>query len=211
MDRSRVHEPVRERVAAGSAERPVEAPAPEPSDSGGNADPGPEQLQSVDLLLTKEIPRLRRYARLLVRDFAYADDLVQECLVRAVSKFHTYTPGTNLRAWLFVILRNVLINDYNRGQRGPVFSEIPDSHANLAVSGGQEQHLMLQEVREALDRLPDDQKEIILLVPVEGLSYEEVADVLSLPIGTVRSRLSRARAALRDAMGAGTPGDGGEV
>ena len=70
---------------------------------------------------------------------------------------------------------------------------------------------MLQEVREALDKLPDDQKEIILLVPVEGLSYEEVADVLNLPIGTVRSRLSRARAALREAMGAKALEDGGTV
>lgn len=161
----------------------------------------PQDEQDLHALLTAEIPRLRRYARLLVRDLAYADDLVQECLVRAVSKLHTYTPGTNLRAWLFVILRNVLINEYNRGQRGPSFCEIPDTHANLAVSGGQEQHLMLQEVRQALDHLPDDQKEIILLVPVEGLAYEEVAEVLDLPIGTVRSRLSRARAALRDALG----------
>ncbi len=168
-----------------------------------NGDGGAVQddAADVELLLTAEIPRLRRYARLLVRDPVYADDLVQECLVRAVSKFHTYTPGTNLRAWLFVILRNVLINEYNRGQRGPAFCEIPDSHANLAVSGGQEQHLMLKEVRDALDQLPDDQKEIILLVPIEGLAYEEVAQVLDLPIGTVRSRLSRARAALREALG----------
>ena len=160
-----------------------------------------------------EIPRLRRYARLLVRDLAYADDLVQECLVRAVSKLHTYTPGTNLRAWLFVILRNVLINDYNRGQRGPSFTEIPETHANLAVSGGQEQHLMLKEVREALDLLPEEQREIILLVPVGGLAYEEVAQVLDLPIGTVRSRLSRARTALREALGrrALNDGEGGEL
>ena len=160
-----------------------------------------------------EIPRLRRYARLLVRDLAYADDLVQECLVRAVSKLHTYTPGTNLRAWLFVILRNVLINDYNRGQRGPSFTEIPDSHANLAVSGGQEQHLLLKEVRDALDRLPQEQREIILLVPVGGLAYEEVAEVLDLPIGTVRSRLSRARSALREALDQPgvMQGEGGEL
>lgn len=171
-----------------------------------------EGTQDLYVLLTDEIPRLRRYARLLVRDLAYADDLVQECLVRAVSKLHTYTPGTNLRAWLFVILRNVLINEYNRGQRGPSFCEIPDSHSSLAVSGGQEQHLMLQEVRQALDELPDDQKEIILLVPVEGLAYEEVAEVLDLPIGTVRSRLSRARAALREALGRRTmKEEGGEL
>ena len=161
----------------------------------------PDQQDELLGSLTDEIPRLRRYARLLVRDPVYADDLVQECLVRAVGKIHTYTPGTNLRAWLFVILRNVLINDYNRGQRGPSFCEIPETHANLAVSGGQEQHLMLQEVRDALDRLSDEQREIILLVPVEGLAYEEVAQVLDLPIGTVRSRLSRARSALREALG----------
>lgn len=161
--------------------------------------------------VVSEIPRLRRYARLLVRDLAYADDLVQECLLRAVSKLHTYTPGTNLRAWLFVILRNVLINDYNRGQRGPSFTEMPETHASLAVSGGQEQHLMLKEVRDALDQLPEEQREIILLVPVGGLAYEEVAQVLDLPIGTVRSRLSRARSALREALGTVSNEEGGEV
>ena len=172
-----------------------------------------ESEKDLQALLVLEIPRLRRYARLLVRDLAYADDLVQECLVRAVSKLHTYTPGTNLRAWLFVILRNVLINDYNRGQRGPSFTEIPETHANLAVSGGQEQHLMLKEVRAALDLLPEEQREIILLVPVGGLAYEEVAQVLDLPIGTVRSRLSRARTALREALGrrALNDGEGGEL
>ncbi len=172
---------------------------------------GVQEDQPMGELLAREIPRLRRYARLLVRDNAYADDLVQECLVRAVSKFHTYTRGTNLRAWLFVILRNVLINDYNRGQRGPVFCEIQDSHANVAIAGGQEQHLLLEEVRDALDSLPEDHREIILLVPVEGLSYEEAAAILELPVGTVRSRLSRARAGLREALeqrGVAHGGDG---
>lgn len=174
--------------------------------------PKTESEKDLQGSLVAEIPRLRRYARLLVRDLAYADDLVQECLVRAVSKLHTYTPGTNLRAWLFVILRNVLINDYNRGQRGPSFTEIPDTHASLAVSGGQEQHLMLKEVRDALDRLPEEQREIILLVPVGGLAYEEVAHVLDVPIGTVRSRLSRARTALRELLGqVELGGEGGEL
>lgn len=170
-----------------------------------------EETEPMGDLLAREIPRLRRYARLLVRDNAYADDLVQECLVRAVSKFHTYTRGTNLRAWLFVILRNVLINDYNRGQRGPVFCEIQDSHANVAIGGGQEQHLLLEEVRDALDSLPEDHREIILLVPVEGLSYEEAAAILELPVGTVRSRLSRARAGLREALEERGVAHGGDV
>lgn len=150
--------------------------------------------------LIEEIPRLRRYARLLVRDSTYADDLVQECLTRAVARLDTYSPGTNLRAWLFVILRNVVINNYHRERRGPALLELTEAHGQVVSASDQEQHMMLDEVRQAVERLPDEQRDIILLVPVGGLAYEEVAQILDIPIGTVRSRLSRARTALREML-----------
>lgn len=166
--------------------------------------------EGVRRRLTGEIPRLRRYARVLVRDPVYADDLVQECLTRAVARLDSYVPGTNLRAWLFVILRNVVINEYHRGRRGPALLELSEAHAYAAAAADQEQHLMLDEVRKAVDRLPDDQRDIILLVPVGGLAYEEVAQILDIPIGTVRSRLSRARTALREVLARGGAGGRGD-
>ncbi|MFN4090322.1 MAG: sigma-70 family RNA polymerase sigma factor [Alphaproteobacteria bacterium] len=167
-------------------------------------------IEEVRRRLTEEIPRLRRYARVLVRDAVYADDLVQECLIRAVSRLDSYAPGTNLRAWLFVILRNVVINDYHRGRRGPALLELSEVHADLATAAAQEQHLLLDEVRQAVGKLPEEQREIILLVPVGGLAYEEVAQILDIPIGTVRSRLSRARMALRELLARGSAGERGD-
>jgi len=171
----------------------------------------PDESASDDVRrrLTEEIPRLRRYARVLVRDPVYADDLVQDCLTRAVARIDSYEPGTNLRAWLFVILRNVVINDYHRGRRGPALTDLSETHANLSTAADQEQRLMLDEVRKAVDLLPDEQRDIILLVPVEGLAYEEVAQILDIPIGTVRSRLSRARTALRDLLARAGDGERG--
>ncbi|MET4700017.1 RNA polymerase sigma-70 factor (ECF subfamily) [Constrictibacter sp. MBR-5] len=173
-------------------------------DVGGETAP-----DDVRRRLTEEIPRLRRYARVLVRDPAYADDLVQDCLTRAVARLDSYEPGTNLRAWLFVILRNVVINDYHRGRRGPALTELSEAHASVSTAADQEQRLMLDEVRQAVEKLPEEQRDIILLVPVEGLAYEEVAQILDIPIGTVRSRLSRARTALRDLLARGSAGERG--
>jgi RNA polymerase sigma-70 factor (ECF subfamily) len=154
-------------------------------------------------LIEQEIPRLRRYARLLARDRDTADDLVQESLLRAISGLHTFEPGTNMRAWLFTILHNVFRNDYRRAKRNPVQpnSDIVADHISTAVRGNQESHVELARVQAALDTLSDDFREVILLCGVEGLLYEEAAEVLGIPVGTVRSRLSRARSALREAVG----------
>jgi RNA polymerase sigma-70 factor (ECF subfamily) len=148
-------------------------------------------------LIEAEIPHLRRFARYVVRDVDRADDLVQECLTRAIAKLHTWTPGTNLRAWLFVILKNCHINEVRRERPN---GEIPDNHPLLSVAANQDAHINLLEVRDAYLRLSEEHREVLLLVAIEGLRYEEAAAILKLPLGTVRSRLSRARQALRDAL-----------
>ncbi len=147
--------------------------------------------------IESEIPRLRRYARYLTRDADQADDLVQEALMRSIAKIHTWQPGTNLRAWLFVILRNAYISEVRRANRAPTDSAVAEDHPGLAVAGGHETRIALVELRQAFDTLSAEHREVLHLVAVEGLKYEEAAEVLEIPVGTVRSRLSRARTALR--------------
>lgn len=155
--------------------------------------------------IEQEVPRLRRYARYLTRDADRADDLVQECLLRAIARFDSWQPGTNLRAWLFVILRNVFISELRRAGRTPTDAAIEDEHPSLAVSGRQETRIEVLELQKALDMLSSEHREVLLLVAVEGLKYEEAADVLQLSVGTVRSRLSRARSALRELLELAVP------
>lgn len=140
------------------------------------------------------IPRLRRYARSLSGDHAKADDLTQDTLLRALDKLHQFQPGTNLLAWLFTIMRNTYLN----GIRAAKFTKDADPHEmQIPAPGNQIDSLALQELSVAIDTLPDDQRETLMLIGVEGLAYQEVAEIMDVPIGTVRSRLSRARAALR--------------
>ncbi len=154
--------------------------------------------------IEQEIPRLRRYARYLRREPDHADDLVQECLSRAIAKIDTWQPGTNLRAWLFVILRNCHINEIRREQRVvSLEDESPASEPALSVPGSQETRVALAEVHRAYLSLSEEHREVLLLVAIEGLQYEEAAEILEVPLGTVRSRLSRARQALRQALDAG--------
>ena len=161
--------------------------------------PMPDILAQIEA----EIPHLRRFARYLARDVDRGDDLVQECLTRAIAKQHTWTPGTNLRAWLFTILKNCHINDVRRARQT---DEMPDEHPLLTVQANQDAHIRLLEVRDAYLQLSDEHREVLLLVAIEGLQYDEAAAILKVPVGTVRSRLSRARQALRDALedGGGT-------
>lgn len=148
-------------------------------------------------LIEDEIPRLRRYARYLARDLDRADDLVQECLARAISNIRKWQPGTNLRAWLFVILRNVHLNELRRVKRAALDGELPPNHPALGTPGNQEDYLALLETQAAFERLSSEHQEILVLVVIDGLQYEEAASVLDVPVGTVRSRLSRARLALK--------------
>jgi len=151
-------------------------------------------------LLEEQIPRLRRYARALTRDVTRADDLVQSCLVRAIAKQHLWERGTNLRAWLFTILHNQHVNDVRHSIREGNTVEL-DEAPQLTVPGNAIASLELRDLERAIGKLPPEQRQVILLVGLEGMAYEEVATVLNVPVGTVRSRLSRGRDELRRLMG----------
>jgi RNA polymerase sigma-70 factor, ECF subfamily len=162
--------------------------------------------------IEQEIPRLRRYARALTRDATRADDLVQSCLARALAKSHLWQPGTNLRAWLFTILHNVHVNEVRRAVREGVSVPIEDAAPLLTMPASQTDSLQLRDLDRAMGRLAEEQRQVLLLVGLEGMGYEEAALVLQIPVGTVRSRLSRGRDALRHIMGMGarkasTPGN----
>ncbi|WP_244433548.1 RNA polymerase sigma factor [Azospirillum sp. B506] len=167
-----------------------------------NAPPDPAVIRQIE----EEIPRLRRFARAMVRDATLADDLVQECLERALSRLHLWRPGTNLRAWLFTILRNLHINGVRRRQ--PVVDIDAEAQAAIgAAPGSQFVRMELRDLRRALALLPNEQREVVLLIGLEGISYNEAADILGISIGTVKSRLSRGRRALRLLMEGKNPSD----
>ena len=152
-----------------------------------------------DMLLQVEplIPALRRYARALLRDRANADDLVQDCLERAVSRWSQRREG-DVRAWLFTILHNLAIDQFRQSStRGSHLSIDETQEDNFGEAASQEQKLMYQDVLNKLARLPEDQRAVLLLVAVEDLSYADAAKALNIPVGTVMSRLSRARERLQ--------------
>ena len=144
--------------------------------------------------LVELIPRLRRYARALVGDRATADDLVQDTLERAWAKLHLYRRGTDLRAWLFTVMHNVHVNRV-RAMR-PADS-LEDEMPELAQRPPQGDALVVRDLERSIARLPAEQRAVLLLVTLEDMSYDEVARALEIPIGTVMSRLSRAREKLR--------------
>lgn len=149
------------------------------------------------------IPRLRRYARALTGERFTADDLVQDTLERAWTKAALWRPGSDLRAWLFTVMHNVYVNQVrSRAAQPPPGFE--DEAVNLPDRPRQSDFLEVRDLDVALARLPDEQREVLLLVALEQLSYEEAARALGIPIGTVMSRLSRARERLRRVM-AGMP------
>lgn len=152
-------------------------------------------------LVEREIPRLRRYARALTRSADRADDLVQETLLRAISKSHLWQAGTDIRAWLFTIMHNHYVNMVRRAMRDDATVDIEQMSASLVANTDPTASSQLRELEQSLARLPGEQREVILLVGLEGMSYETAAQVLSVPVGTVRSRLSRGRDALRRLMG----------
>jgi RNA polymerase sigma-70 factor (ECF subfamily) len=151
-------------------------------------------------LLEAEIPRLRRYARALTRDVTRADDLVQSCLARAVAKQHLWQPGTDLRAWLFTLLHNQHVNDVRRSVREGNNVSIEDAAPVLTIRANAIDALQLRDLERAIGKLAPEQRQVILLVGLEGMRYDEVASILDIPIGTVRSRLSRGREQLRILM-----------
>lgn len=156
-------------------------------------------MHDVARLIEPQIPALRRYAFALTRDHHRADDLVQDCLERAVGRWYLRRSDGDLRAWLFAILHNLFVSGLRRGRSRPRHESL-DSDAGPDVPGGQEGALMGRDILRALEALPLDQRAVLLLVGVEGLSYEAASRVLGVPLGTVMSRLSRAREAMRRHM-----------
>ena len=141
------------------------------------------------------IPSLRAFAISLVHDRNRADDLVQDTLVRAWRAIDRFERGTNLNAWLFTILRNLFHSEYRKKRR-----EVDDPEgtyaAQLKVVPDQQSRLDYEDMRSALAKVPADQREALLLVAAEGMSYEDVAQITGVPVGTVKSRVNRARARL---------------
>ncbi len=165
-----------------------------------HADP---PLPQPDLLAA--IPRMRRYARVLTGDASRADDLVQEALARAWEKRRLWAAGSDLRAWLFTVMHNVFVNQraMARHERNHVSLDADGDGGEawqISVRPAQYTRVELMELLQHVGRLPVDQREVLLLAVVEELRYEEIAAVLAIPVGTVMSRLSRAREKLRNAF-----------
>lgn len=150
-------------------------------------------------MIASELPRLRRWARAL-RDEAGAEDLVQDCVERALRKRGLFEPGTNLRAWLFRILYNLHLSSLRHDRRAPTPLPLDDLPAAAVEKASQLPAVELNELSHAMADLPRDQREVLTLVALDGLRYDEAADVLGINIGTVRSRLSRGRASLRETL-----------
>lgn len=150
--------------------------------------------------LIAHIPRLRAFALSFCGNPDQADDLVQETLVKAWTHRELFTEGANLLAWLFTILRNAYFSQYRRRKR-----EVPDIDgmysSRLAVAAGQAFHMEMLDLRVALARLPDNQREALLLAGAAGHSYEEVAQICGCATGTIKSRVNRARRALAEMLG----------
>lgn len=160
----------------------------------------PEPMHS---LISAQIPRLRRYARALIHDSAIADDLVQDTLERAWAKRSLWRENSDLRAWLFTIMHNLFVNQFRRRVQAPSFSGYDEVHAAVSCEAA-EAGIALRDFAAALEALNPDLREVIFLVGVEQMTYQEVSELLKIPIGTVMSRLSRGRERLR-ALLAGEP------
>ena len=158
--------------------------------------------------LLAAIPSLRAFAVSLAKNADKADDLVQETLVKAWDKQSSFQPGTNLKAWLFTILRNEFYSQMRKRGR-----EVQDSDGTitgrLAVHPGQDGSLDLDDFRKALEKLPEDQREAIVLIGASGFSYEEAAEICDCAVGTIKSRVSRARTRLQEILNVSGEGDYG--
>jgi RNA polymerase sigma-70 factor (ECF subfamily) len=181
-------------LTAGAGE--VITPAPVMSDQGFKHE------------LILQVPSLRAFAISLVGKIDRADDLVQETLMKAWANRAKFTPGTNIRAWLFTILRNEFYTVFRKRRR-----EVEDADGAIAASVGvhpeQEGHMDLADMKVALARLPVDQREALLLVSASDMSYEEAAAVCGVAVGTIKSRVNRARAKLCEILGVGQAGEFG--
>ncbi len=162
-------------------------------------------MNEFSRLLIENIPHLRRYARSLTRDRQQSEDLVQDCLDRALSRMSQWQSDTNLRAWLFTIMHNLHVNSLRRWHRSGRWESIEQSDTADQRQPGQEGMMQMRDLEQALNQLSDEQREVLILVCVEGMSYDEVARVLGIATGTVMSRLHRAREALRRLLNGEAP------
>ncbi len=154
--------------------------------------------------LVGAIPKLRAFALSLASHSDYADDLVQETLMKAWNHQNSFQAGTNIKAWLFTILRNEYFSQLRKRKR-EVEDADGDYAGNVMTSGGQESQLDMADLRIALQQLPDDQREAVVLVGASGFSYQEVAQICQVPVGTIKSRVNRARNKLALLLGSETP------
>lgn len=165
---------------------------PEPDAEPLSAD----ELDAFKAQMVAMIPALRGFGRGLCRDRVLADDLVQEAMMRAWASRHTFIPGSNFRAWIFMILRNHYFSGAKKRARYTVWD--PEAAERILVQDAtQESGVHVEDVMRAIHRLPEQQREILLLVAGAGLSYEEAAQVTGANMGTVKSRLNRGRASIR--------------
>lgn len=156
-------------------------------------------LEEFGTQVAQYIPRLRRYARALTGERVAADDLVQDTLERAWNKLHLWRDGSDLRAWLFTIMHNLFVNQVRR-RAADRFVSLDGDAMELQEPAPQTDMLEIRDLDTALRSLPEEQREVLLLISLEQLSYDETAKTLGIPIGTVMSRLSRARERLRRSM-----------
>ncbi|MEZ5743471.1 MAG: sigma-70 family RNA polymerase sigma factor [Sphingomonadaceae bacterium] len=158
-------------------------------------DTAPDATDSFKKELLEVLPHLRAFARGLCGRPDYADDLVQETTVKAWTARDRYTPGTNIRAWTFAILRNHYLSEIRKSKRQ---TELKDETAErlLVMEADQEGHLHLSDMQAALQKLSPERREAVLLVGAGGFSYEEAAEIGGCAVGTMKSRVSRARTEL---------------
>lgn len=185
-----------------------EASGPSTAESSTGITPSAPGAKPDDLneTLTGQIAGLRRYARALLGNSSDVDDLVQECLTRALERVRSWGKIKDVRAYLFAILHNVHIDRLAKLKRAGIAVPLDGTMPQLSIGPSQFDHIEMRDLAWALQQLPVDQRQVILLVGLEGITYQEVASLLSIPIGTVMSRLSRGREALRRLMTDGTAG-----
>ena len=145
------------------------------------------------------LPHLRAFAQLLARNHTLAQDLVQETVLRALTYRDQFKPGTNLRGWLIIILRNRYFNEVRKNSRRRAIS-VDNRVDEPLIGGGQDEYLEMQDFKRHFHRLPEHQKEALLLVGVNGYSYEEAASIAGCAVGTMKSRVSRSRRQLQSAL-----------
>lgn len=163
-----------------------------------------EDEKEMHRRLVELMPALRAFARSFHRDLSDADDLVQETLTKAIAKSSQFRPGTNLKSWLFTIMRNSFYNTIRvtSRERPGLLRCVEDERSEPS---GQEWSLRASEMQRMIHRLPADQREALILIAVLGVSYEEAAEVASVPVGTIKSRLNRARHGLLVLLEADSP------